>query len=265
MFCFNRKLDDAFEFIKTLDFDIMCLQEVPEEFATRLRTLPFFIAESNESTWEEKIKGILGTQHVSLVILSKHKMVSHRAYPVVARISKSHRADFFRWFMKYAAHWRAGELTDRTMLSADIEVLPASGTEAAQLIRIFNVHLQLLTPEIRQAEFQQVREHLQPPPPTIVCGDFNILDSWRIKPLNWLLSGPLTQAFPWYSERKHIEKTFRESGLKNIFRKVVTHRISNSQLDHILVPLDTEVLDRHVVKKTRGSDHRPIITTIKLS
>ena len=40
----NRDLDRAFQFISESDFDIFCLQEVPEGFLERLQTLPYYIA-----------------------------------------------------------------------------------------------------------------------------------------------------------------------------------------------------------------------------
>jgi len=43
MFHRNADLQHAFDFISKVDFDIFCLQEVPEKFLSKLATLPYSI------------------------------------------------------------------------------------------------------------------------------------------------------------------------------------------------------------------------------
>src|SRR3989344_4507606 len=71
----NGKLERAFEFIQKLDFDVLCLQEVPEEFLNRLQKLRLFIA------FAPAVDRIY-PDHVErnyLVILSRHPVTSHNA------------------------------------------------------------------------------------------------------------------------------------------------------------------------------------------
>jgi endonuclease/exonuclease/phosphatase family metal-dependent hydrolase len=264
MWCFNRHLDDAFSFIQTQDFDVMCLQEVPEAFLERLRTLPFYVVESFDSVWDADIWGKhQGSGRYYLVILTKHQIQDHQSYPVVDDFPFTLRTRLFRLMMRYLADWSGGTSHDRTILSADIKI-------GLQTVRVFSVHLALMTPVTREKEFAYVREHLHPEHQNIVCGDFNILDFWLMKPLNWLLGGRLSEMLPWYNERAHMEKLFQgetlnDLRLENIFRGLVTHRFSHSQLDHILVPTGTEVISREVLSNAYGSDHSPIVATIKLA
>lgn len=256
MWCFNEHLDEAFSFIQNLECDVLCLQEVPEAFLARLRTLPFHLAESVDSAWyEQEGKTWRETRRYYLVILSKHPISAHRSYAVMERPPRAVRTSIFQFVMHYLGHWSRGVARDRTILSADL----AFGT---QTMRLFSLHLDLVTPALRQKQFEQVRKHLYPTYANIICGDFNILDSWRMKPLNWFLGGPLAQALPWYDERGRIEKSFADAGLKNTLRGLITHRVAHSQLDHILVPASAQVIDRRVIRETHGSDHCPVTATV---
>ena len=48
------------------------------------------------------------------------------------------------------------------------------------------------------------------------------------------------------------------AGFKNPLRGKITHRISRSQLDHILVSSDFSVQNAEVIPDPHGSDHNPI-------
>jgi endonuclease/exonuclease/phosphatase family metal-dependent hydrolase len=256
MYCFNKKLDDAFAFIQSQPFDVMCIQEVPEGFLSLLRTLPLFMVESPDSVWREK-NAPGNVQRDYHVILSKHPIVADATYPVVEHRSRKFRARLFRSMMRYIANWRSGSLHNRTSHSADI-------TFNGKIIRVFSTHLELATPAIRKNEFEHIVRNLSTDHQNIICGDFNILESWLMKPLNFLLGGSLLQAFPWYNERAEMEQAFQAAGLSNIFKSRITHKIAHSQLDHILVPVGTNVIDQKVLLNTHGSDHRPIVATLNI-
>jgi endonuclease/exonuclease/phosphatase family metal-dependent hydrolase len=98
--------------------------------------------------------------------------------------------------------------------------------------------------------------------PTIVCGDFNILEKPHITPLSWIFGGSVVDALLYRRERTTIEKHFVEHSLHNVLRGKVTHTISQSQLDHILVSDSLTVQNAKVISSKYGSDHHPIFVEI---
>ena len=73
----NRELDRAFTFISKADFDIFCLQEVPEEFLKRLQTLPCSIA------YRSDVERLFAhdIERNFIVILSKHPITAQGEIP----------------------------------------------------------------------------------------------------------------------------------------------------------------------------------------
>jgi endonuclease/exonuclease/phosphatase family metal-dependent hydrolase len=129
-------------------------------------------------------------------------------------------------------------------------------------VRAFCLHLPLTHPLMRAEEFERALAHRDPSLPTIVCGDFNVLESLHVTPLNWLSGGRVRDAISARRERRHLEARFFSYALINVFRGRSTHRFSHSQLDHILVPRGFSITAAHVVKRTYGSDHRPIVAEV---
>jgi len=240
----NKELDRTFEFIRNANFDIFCLQEVPEEFLARLKTLPYHLAETIDA--ERLFQKIYRTH---LVVLSRHAILQYSAVSF---------ADYWR-----ELPWRAKLLTrvlrplgwsrlqNRNGLCVDIAT--PGGT-----VRLFNLHLTLATPARRVREFEQAMAERDPDLPTIVCGDFNIVESPRVSLLNWLLGGTLGEAMRYGRERLHIEQRFIEHELVNPLRGRSTHAFAESQLDHILVSPQFSIDDTEVVAERYGSDHHPI-------
>lgn len=240
----NRELDRAFEFIKKSDFDIFCLQEVPDEFLKRLRSLPYHLAETVDANHLFRVPN---THRV--VILSRYEIVQNK------RISFPDYWSELPWRAK-ALVWLLGPLgwskrTNRAALVADIITL--KGT-----VRIFNLHLVLATPEKRLREFEQALADRDRDLPTIVCGDFNTLQSPRVSLLNWLLGGRASDALFYNRERTRIEVSFIEHQLTNALAGGITHPLSQSQLDHILVSHSFSIKNADVIADRFGSDHHPI-------
>ncbi len=77
MFYRNREQDRAFEFIAKSDFDIFCLQEVPEIFLARLKTLPYHIA------YRLDVERLLvkRVEQNYVVTLSKHSIATQNRLP----------------------------------------------------------------------------------------------------------------------------------------------------------------------------------------
>ncbi|MHB8914013.1 MAG: endonuclease/exonuclease/phosphatase family protein [Minisyncoccota bacterium] len=241
----NQELDRAFEFISKSDFDIFCLQEVPEGFLKRLQTLPYAIA------YRSDMEKLFRSEIVPMfnVILSRHTMTNQGEIPFDEYwpLLPLHT----RFFVRLMPQQLFSQIRNRGGLYADITI-------AGQSLRVFCLHLILARPAWRLQEFERAMAERDPSRPTIVCGDFNILEKPHITPLNWILGGRMTDALLYTRERTHIEKRFVEHELLNTLRGSITHPLSRSQLDHILVSHSFSVKNATVLPDRVGSDHHPI-------
>lgn len=243
----NRELDRAFAFIRDADFDIFCLQEVPEAFLERLKTLSVSIASAPET--DRIYKGERSTQYA--VILSRFPIAREGRLPLPYRdLYFLRRGQLFTRLMLALHLWAKG-VGDRHALYADLET--PHGT-----IRTFGLHLSLTHPAWRLEELEHVLAERDLSRPAIVCGDFNIVEQPHISILNWFLGGSPSDTLLWRRERTHIEKRFVEHELQNPLRGSATHPLSRSQLDHILVSNSFSVRNASVIPDRYGSDHHPI-------
>ncbi len=243
----NRELERAFAFIAASDFDIFCLQEVPEEFLKRLQTLPCFIAFRTDV--ERLLKE--GAVRNFVVILSKYPIAAQGEIPY---------PDYWhllplrtRLFVYLMRPFHFSKIRNRGAVFADVRV---PGMQTA--VRVFNLHLILAQPAWRLKEFETAMAERDPLRPTIVCGDFNTLQAPHISILNWLLGGRVSDVALHNRERTHIERRFVEHRLTNALSGGVTHPLSQSQLDHILVSRSFSVKNASVLSDRVGSDHHPI-------
>lgn len=239
----NRDLDRALSFIQKLDFDVLCLQEVPEQFLERLKTLPCRIAYGVDV---DRLSGKTFERNYC-VILSRHPIVGTREFAFPA-FPLALRTKLFILLL-HPLGWR--RTANRGSACADIE-LPNGRT------RVFCLHLTLSYPERILREFDAAMELRDPSLSSVVCGDFNILERPHITILNWLLGGRARDMFAWRSERGAMEKKFARLALQNPLRGRPTQTISRSQLDHILVPKEFRVVRADVLPDRRGSDHHPV-------
>ncbi len=239
----NPDLDRAFGFIEAVDFDIFCLQEVPLHFLERLQTMGAHLVSAKELDFVDgKIKNRYS------VILSKYPIVSYSDFPL-SEYAQSLRVKIFVLFLHlvgghFSSNWRS--------LYADIEA-PKFGR-----LRVFCLHLSVSYPRQRARELDAAMTLRDTTVPTIVCGDLNIFERARVTLLNWLLGGRLRDVFTWHSERLAMEKRFSELELQNPLRGERTHTISQSQLDHILIPQNMRIIEAKVLHDRMGSDHNPI-------
>lgn len=244
----NKELDRAFEFIRTTNFDIFCLQEVPADFLTRLETLPFYCASTIDA---ERLT--CDTTPIYLVTLSR--------YPIERQNVVRFPEYWAQWpwrtrlFVRLMRPFHFTKIKNRRGFFADITIGDTT-------LHVFNLHLILAHPDLRLAEFEQALVERDRARPGIVCGDFNILESPKITLLNWLLGGRAGDTLLWTRERTHIEKRFVSHELSNPLRGKNTHPLSRSQLDHILVSHSFSVKDAHVIPDRIGSDHHPICVEI---
>jgi endonuclease/exonuclease/phosphatase family metal-dependent hydrolase len=246
----NRELDRAFEFIAHADFDIFCLQEVPQDFLERLLALPCHHAYTVDV---ERIFSETATPNY-LVILSRHHITREArfAFPEYWSLLPL-RA---RAFVRLMRPFHFSKIRNRSGFFADIGFPGGS-------VRVFNLHLILAHPMWRLKEFEMAMAEKDSGKPTIVCGDFNILEKPHITLLNWLLGGRMTDALLYRRERTLIEERFVAHELVNALRGESTHKLSRSQLDHILVSRSFSIKSVAVLPDRIGSDHHPIRVEIE--
>lgn len=245
----NTRLDEALEFIRSGEFAVFSLQEVPGHFLETLRALPYHMI----SVREQEECG----EH--LVLLSRLRV---QASGTVRLPDSEHgRSVFSRRLaalLRPLGIWRHN-YGDRNALWADIEM------EDGELVRVYNLHLPLLYPDIRAREFECTLLDHDASRRTVVCGDFNILERPHITPINWLLGGRARDSLFWRKERRGMQERFHARGLHNPHLGEITHPLSYSQLDHILVSKHCVVQNARVLRARHGSDHRPICADIALS
>ncbi len=243
------------EYIRTLDFDVLCLQEVTEVMLSGIQQMPFHVAfhverVSKRSRNKSGGKGVVNYA----VIVSRHEITNHHKieFPELLRTFNSNLFEFgFSLIKKWESMSNLG--------SVYVDIL-VDGKN----VRVFSVHLALWNPKTRFKEFEYLLEHVPPASPVIICGDFNVLEWGPIKILNWYLGISFYEATPVYSEREIFEGNFSENKLLNPHKSQITHAFSNSQLDHILVSQDFKVHRAWVEKDSHGSDHRPVGAEIQL-
>lgn len=248
----NKEQDRALDFITRADFDIFCLQEVPERFLKRLQTLKCSIA------FRTDVERLLpeGTVHNYIAILSKYPIESQNeiSFPDYWPLLPLHT----RLFVNLMPSRFFSRIRNRGGLYADIRIPGLS-----RAVRVFNLHLILAQPEWRLKEFETAMAERDPSQPTIVCGDFNTIQSPRTSILNWILGGRVGDALLYNRERTHIEKRFVEYKLTNALAGGITHPFSRSQLDHILVSHSFSIKSASILPDRIGSDHNPISIEVK--
>jgi endonuclease/exonuclease/phosphatase family metal-dependent hydrolase len=245
----NEELDRAFSFIEETDFDIFCLQEVPDDFLSRLKTLPYKMVSAVDM--EKQFPSALVCAHN--VILSRFPISSSSAIPF-----KDAWNDLplrTRIFTRLMRPFHFAEVRGRHGIVARLEVQGAP-------LCIFNLHLILAHPKVRLKEFEEAMLHHTGEVPSLVCGDFNSIESWHMAILNWVLGGKVCDTLFYTRERLHLEKRFTEYELTNALRGQTTHAFAQSQLDHILVSKHFSLISAHVIPNRYGSDHHPIFVEI---
>lgn len=252
MYFRNKRLPEALAFVRDSGADIFCLQEVPEHFLKEL------VATYPHAVYAVEMERLLPERPVATygVILSRYPI---RTSVTVAlddfQTRLPLRTRFFIWAMKPLGWSR---IRDRNAVYADIETL-------AGLTRIITIHLTLSNPAWRLEEFETAMLHRDPTLPTVVCGDFNILEHPRVTLINWLAGGRVSDAYRYTRERTDIEQHFMKHELVNALAGSPTHPLSRSQLDHILTSSHFTITDARVLPERYGSDHHPISVEIAIN
>lgn len=242
----NRKIDAVVDFLNSQHSNIMCLQEVSHELYLRLK------ADSAYHVYQA-IDEYHGDSLSYLVIAGRHPL---------ANTKKPHRSFKFkkglRTFIARLFRWREGQ----EYHYVDMDFSLHKGDDTSSRIRFFNVHLDsAVGPWRRLRLFKQVLRRRDRNGRNIICGDFNVLNTWYAW-LYRLILGSWGDA--WVKERSIFLKLFKKRRLKNIFDGFITHNTFASQLDYILVPEEVEVLSKKIFEESYGSDHKPILVELEV-
>ena len=247
----NKEQERALDFVERGNWDMFCLQEVPEDFLEKLKALPYPLAYAIDVERATPRK-----ENVYLVILSRFPITAQAsfAFPDYWHTLPARTKVFVRLMRPF--HWT--RISNRNGIYADLDLRGVR-------MRVFNLHLVLARPELRLAEFERAMHERDPETPTIVCGDLNTLERPHITLLNWLSSGTLLDWLLHRRERASMESLFARFDLVNPLRGHSTHPISRSQLDHILLSPHFSLVSTDVVPDRHGSDHHPISAEVNIA
>jgi endonuclease/exonuclease/phosphatase family metal-dependent hydrolase len=243
----NSRLERVLSFITDLQFDILCLQEVPEDFLSRLKALPYNCAYYVDL--ERHFPGHIRKDY--LVILTPYKITDQGGFITSKGLQQPLRTRYFVQAMKLFG-W--SEIDNHGGIWADIGIPVVSVP-----VRVFSLHLRSDGPSERTKEVTIAGRYFHPEAINIVCGDFNVIDSPWLKIFNWIMGSSIKEGMPWYPERELFEDTFRHYHLVNPLKGRRTHTLFNNQLDHILLSEHLRILNAEVLSTALGSDHYPIM------
>jgi endonuclease/exonuclease/phosphatase family metal-dependent hydrolase len=229
----NRQQKEGVDFLLSLNADIICLQELREETVKYLHTIKGYFC-------VPEIDLHIGNEVFWKAILSKQKSSAVQTVPFIIKTKPC---------LALTQLPKIKICTEgRNFQYADFEL-------EGKKIRVFNVHLSSTTGSLHR--FKQLNEIQQYfiKNGTIICGDFN---SFATPILNALVGLVYRYSFKEYFIREYDLLTHfaREHHLQVGYDKQVTHPLSRTHLDHILVPEMWSVKDAAIYKNRYGSDHR---------
>lgn len=241
--------------IEALDFDVLCLQEVPDGFMKRLRSLPYNLADVVEYNYTLKDRVPRQTHSV---VLSPHPIEGHEEIRIPNWFERPIlRERIAVGLLRFFRIWRWTKSNgDRAHLLAWIN-LPGVGRT-----QVFSLHLTIHSPRARRVELSAIRDRYKQGGPALVCGDLNIFDTYRVALPAWLFGASFGDTLMPWRERAQTEKFIASLGLRNPLRGMCTHRLTGCQLDHILVSKHFSIEAAAVVNERYGSDHNPVFVEL---
>jgi endonuclease/exonuclease/phosphatase family metal-dependent hydrolase len=238
-----------FEYIHTIDPDIMCFQEFyhqdkPTSFTTRDSILQFMKIKDYHERYAHKLRG---RQNFGVIVLSK--------YPMIAKgdvMFETQNKDDFNYciyvdvvkdqdtFRIYNVHLQSIRLQreEQSVFDNEAEQKPSRST-----IRLLFDKLNVAYPK-RADQARKVMEHASTSPyPTIICGDFN--------------DTPMSYTYHQFS--KHLTDAYRNTS-KGIGATYVG-KVPAGRIDYIFHSEGLNSTDFRI-QETPFSDHRAISCTI---
>ncbi|MEI7604511.1 MAG: endonuclease/exonuclease/phosphatase family protein [bacterium] len=240
IWCDNKKPELAINYIINSDADIICLQEISLEHLNYLKKLSSFNIVTAIDFYKIE-KGIKIPYY--LAILSKHKFINTKIF----ELEKEKKGKFISALSKTE--------TIRECIYVDIKYKKVN-------YRIFNVHFDCATtPKSRLNQLKYTISLFDKGSKNIICGDFNSFGIFHIN-LAMSLAVKYKAKEIFKNEKKIFAKLFHENNLNNVFEKKMTYPKFALQLDYILLPIGTKLIEKEVIKKRYGSDHRSICAEI---
>lgn len=254
LYFLNERQDEAFAFLRDSAYDVYCLQEVPPAFLARLTTLPLGITYATEIALMREGEA---TRTYS-VILSRYPVTEPSVVELPNRdLTMPARGRVFIGFMYASGLWKR-----TTNLGLPREVAVATVIAPSGPVRVASVHLSLTNPAWRREELALILARIDGARPAIIAGDLNIIETFPVSVINYLLGGTAIDALWPRRERNILRQMLAERGFANPLAGMQTHAISRSQLDHILVSSALRATAVHVVPESYGSDHNPVALTL---
>ncbi|MDB5189615.1 MAG: hypothetical protein JWL82_572 [Parcubacteria group bacterium] len=247
----NKELERAFDFIRTANFDLFCLQEVPDVFLERLKTLPYHVASAVEYDFVRRDS--VHRQTLS-VLLSRYPIAAAANITVPNWFEKPIlRERITTAILRFFHIWQWTRTSgNRNHLLARVDI-PDVGS-----VQVVSAHLTIHGSSARRSELNTIFSALSTELPILIGADLNIFDTYFVSIPSWFFGATLTDAlFPW-KERAWAEKFFTKHMLVNPLQKRITHRAAQTQLDHILVSNTLKVKSASVTPVRYGSDHNPV-------
>ncbi len=240
----SRKIKEGFEFIKSHEPDVLCLQEFPSSFMHLLK--------------ETDYKFFVSKDCNKVCFTKKHPVNSF----LVVGIKKSIEAKSYA--IKIINSARNNIVTKLTNLIECVEAIKIKLNYKGKEMDLLNVHLPMAAPPSERLRIMNSLLDTSSISSSIVCGDLN---SFARKKHSWIIGRFFGYNKNDYDVDEHeiFDKLFKKNSLVNHFKDNVTHPFSGFQLDHILVPKHFGVKNKKIIKSGyRFSDHLPIMLELDL-
>ena len=237
----NKKIDSAIDFIKSGDFDIICLQEFPTKYLDKIKNIGYHykIAEERFVYKKDRPDAVMYQ-----VILSKYDFLSAN------KIEHDNKHDAFKESKKHDTF-----TTESIFVDVNVQ---------GKKYRIFNTHLKCVAgPYCRMSQFNNLLENIDNSNGVnnVICGDFNTFGKPLINFFVWKYFGYRLPEIT-INEKKLFNTHFELNGFRNVFKNTVTFLKFPLQLDYILIPKKMKIINKKRYLKSYGSDHLPICVEI---
>lgn len=233
----NKKIESLVGRVKKENADVVCLQEVPEEHASKFKDLYPHAVYSHEG-WTYKKTG--KRVRILNMILSQYKLTNVFVHDL--SLEKIFTAKRYSQFSS--------------------EFISATFEHNNKKYQVSNTHLRCVAPPwVRVRQFEEMLKRIDMKNQNIICGDLNTF-SWPL--LNILLWKKYNYSAKELlaNGRKIFESIFEKHELYNPHPGVGTFKLFPVQYDYILVNKNTKIVEAEKIKELHGSDHYALVLDI---